>query len=108
MRHGLRVAAVGVGLFGLLAAPALACGPGGPPGEELAARRAEFFAQADGNGDGALDMQEFQQFHDLVKEAMVEARFTRLDTNADGTLSAEELQNAPRRHWRGGPGRGPR
>lgn len=107
MRYGLSVLVIGVGLLGLVAVPARAC-PGGPRGEELAAKRAELFAQADADGDGALDAQEFGQFHTLVRETMQQARFDRIDTDDDGLVSADELESAPARHWRRGRGRGPR
>ena len=48
---------------------------------------------ADTDQDGLITLSEFKAMHD----ARVEERFARLDTNADGYISEEEMQAAPRR-----------
>lgn len=48
---------------------------------------------ADTDQDGLITLDEFKAMHD----ARLEAHFTRLDANADGYISEEEMQAAPRR-----------
>lgn len=89
----------------LVAAPAMAR-PGGeerPSEEERAQARAALFAAADADTDGFLDVEEFTTFDELVRTEHLERRFSHLDQDADGTVSAEELDNgaSKRRHHRG-------
>ena len=89
----------------LAAAPAMARpgGEGGPSGEERAEERAALFDAADANADGSLDIDEYTTFHELVRAAHLERRFSHLDEDADGAVSAEEMENgaSKRRHHRG-------
>jgi len=55
---------------------------------------------ADADGDGNVSKAEFQQAHAARGEEM----FARLDKNADGVLSQEELNAQPRREMRGEAG----
>ncbi len=48
---------------------------------------------ADTNQDGLITLDEFKAMHD----ARIEAHFARLDADADGYISEEEMQAAPRR-----------
>ncbi len=65
-------------------------------------------AAADADGDGFVSLDEFEAAH----AARVRERFARMDENADGLLSAEELErqgrdrhSGPRRHHRPDPDR---
>lgn len=49
--------------------------------------------EADTDQNGLISLSEFKAVHD----ARVEERFTRLDTDADGYISSDEMQAAPRR-----------
>lgn len=48
---------------------------------------------ADTNQDGLVSLDEFKAMHD----SRVEAQFARLDADADGYITEEEMQAAPRR-----------
>lgn len=84
----LRPVVIGAALC-LIATPALACDAAAREAKEAA--RAQAFKAADANGDGALDPQEFQVFHEMMEKQMTEFRFARLDTNGDGQVTADEL-----------------
>lgn len=58
---------------------------------------------ADTDQDGMITLDEFKAMHN----ARVEAQFARLDTDADGYISAEEMAAAPRRSRDQGGRRGP-
>lgn len=119
-----RLAAVlllGAGLLSMTATPALAepaAGPDAAPGkfplsvESMQARQLEIFAQIDANGDGLIDLEEFDAHEppargnrkhrrhsakggerpsDEQAAALEEALFERLDGNSDGVLSRDEF-----------------
>lgn len=65
-------------------------------------------ADADADGDGFVSLAEFEAAH----AARIRERFTRMDADADGRLSADELERprrgghpGPRRHHRPDPAR---
>lgn len=68
--------------------------------DEIEARRAERFAQADANSDGALSAEELIAMEEAIREEVRQARakaqateiITRMDDNGDGLLQAEELE----------------
>ena len=78
----------------LIATPALA--GDGAKGEAWKAARTAAFAEADANGDGALNPEEFQAFQQAMKRRKAELRFAKLDANDDGQITAEELQSGHR------------
>lgn len=85
---------------------ATVAGAGAWPGKaEREAAVAEVFAEADADDSGALSADEFETFHDLMRQRMQAAMFTRADANGDGQLTLEELQAArpPRGGRHGGP-----
>lgn len=118
------LAAVGLGVAGL---PVAAQGPGGGPGtgmgmgpgggpcpmmlewfddnddgritlQEFRAGHDERFVEIDVNGDGKVTLEEFQAAPKPGRQVRAQRMFRRLDTNADATLSREEL--AARAEWR--------
>lgn len=98
----IRMLAAATALAALVAAPALAQGP--PGGRDPKAR----FEAADADKDGKLTKEEWvasipEQFRANIN---VDERWTAMDANKDGTVSLEEMQNAPRPA--GGPGGGGR
>ncbi|EPX87293.1 EF hand/EF-hand domain pair [Rubellimicrobium thermophilum DSM 16684] len=64
--------------------------------EEIEARKAQRFAEADANGDGALSPEELVALEEAIRQEMRLARATRqiarMDDNGDGLLQAEELE----------------
>lgn len=61
--------------------------------DEIDAYRADKVAGADGSGDGALSIEEFDGlYRDLTRPRMVRA-FQRLDANGDGIIDASELDD---------------
>lgn len=96
MKHAMKLAA----LTALLLTPSLQA----QASEEMMKKAAENFAQADGDADGALTLEEFTKLIDLNAEdeigraAMVKrmgkqsTAFERVDANADGIVSTEELE----------------
>src|SRR5262249_16569187 len=86
------------GALALIAAPVLA-GDAGSFRQQFAAVRAQAFAQADADGDGALSPAEFQTFMQLMKQKRAELRFAKADANGDGKVTLAELEAAH-------PGRG--
>lgn len=87
-RGGMRAGARGEGMRGGMMAPR----PGG--------RGAPPLARLDANGDGSIDLDEFLG----GREGNEERALMRLDTDADGLLSREELEARPERQ-RPGPDR---
>lgn len=55
-------------------------------------RRAEAFAEADGNRDGRLSLAEFQ----AARSRKLAEQFQRMDGNRDGALTPEEMSQARR------------
>jgi hypothetical protein len=87
----------------MLVLPATLLADGPPNPEEFKAEQAALFAQADGNGDGVLSLDEFKTLETLMRDSMMAHHFEALDTSSDGVVSLEELQaQGPR------PGPGPR
>ena len=70
----------------------------------MAAKRAEIFAQADTDGDGALTPGEFATFRQLMQTERQNRFFAKADANGDGKVTLDELANARAqfRHGRGG------
>ncbi|TDO15291.1 MULTISPECIES: EF-hand domain-containing protein [Halomonas] len=56
--------------------------------QELKARQADRFSEADANGDGQLDVREMQA---LLIRMRAERRIQRLDSNGDGSVSQDEF-----------------
>ncbi len=70
-----------------------------PTKEERDAVRAETFAQADADGNGALSRDELATFGTLLRQRYKSDRFARIDANGDGQVTLEELQAAgPGKH----------
>jgi len=65
-----------------------------PTKEERRAARAQAFAQADADGNGALNPQEFETFKTLMSQLHKRDWFARADANGDGQVTIEELQAA--------------
>ena len=78
-----------------------------PSPADFAAARDKAFAEADADGNGALTPDEFEAFHEAMRRAFEAARFSKIDTNADGVLSKDEVAAAkpPHKHC-GGRGGG--
>ncbi|HUI26284.1 MAG TPA: EF-hand domain-containing protein [Candidatus Kryptonia bacterium] len=81
-------ALAGLALGGLVA-PAF----GGPP-EDFAAAESAAFAEADSNGDGVLSVDEFVNFHELMRRKLDALSFNRIDANGDGGITLDELKAA--------------
>lgn len=59
------------------------------------------FAEADADGSGTLDLDEFRTFHELLRARRLAYRFERADADDDGAVTLDELETAaPRRHHR--------
>jgi Ca2+-binding EF-hand superfamily protein len=67
--------------------------------DEMAAKKAEMFAAADADQNGALSFAEFEQLAEQHRAARTQRRFDGADADGDGLVTAEEFQAA-------GPGRG--
>jgi Ca2+-binding EF-hand superfamily protein len=78
-------------VLALGATPVLACD--GAKGEAMDAARTAALKEADTNGDGVLNAQEFQAFDEAMKAQMKQLRFARLDANGDGQLTTQELES---------------
>jgi Ca2+-binding EF-hand superfamily protein len=79
--------------------------PPWPDKAERDAAVAAAFAEADADDNGALTAEEFESFHELMRQRMQGRLFARADANGDGQLTLEELQAArpPRGRRSGGP-----
>jgi hypothetical protein len=77
--------------------------PTKPSQEERAAVRAQVFAQADADGNGALTPEELATFKTLMRQRYTSAKFARIDSNGDGQVTLDELQAARmnKHHCRG-------
>ena len=65
--------------------------------DEARAALEKLLAENDTNGDGTLDIAEFEVLHSrLIRETMVD-RFQHLDNDGDGAITAEEI-TAPAKH----------
>ena len=126
----LTAAAVCVGVFGLGMAQA-ADEQAAPKQERAQAHERQMggaagFAQADANGDGILSLEEFKAMDEkrmadmkarmgdkfdeekMRKMPSADERFVKLDTDASGSLTKEELMAGRRQRGEGrGPGKGP-
>jgi hypothetical protein len=73
---------------------------------KFAAAAKAAFAEADADGSGELNADEFVAFHDILRSKLEAIRFAELDTDGSGGVSMAEL--AAGRHGRGhrpgGPG----
>lgn len=58
---------------------------------DFVARRTQALRAADANGDGQVTAEERLAQRQKMRTERMEARFTRLDTNADGQISREEF-----------------
>jgi len=65
------------------------------------AMRAQAFAQADADGNGALSPQEFQNYYTILQQQRGAHKFTRADANGDGQVTLDELQAAAAQHRHG-------
>ena len=63
--------------------------------EQREAARAQAFAQADADGNGALSPQEFETFKTLMSQLHKRDWFARADANGDGQVTMDELRGAP-------------
>jgi hypothetical protein len=70
-----------------------------PDPDEIAAKKAEMFAAADADQNGALSFVEFEQLAEQHRAVRTQRRFDGADADGDGLVTAEEFQAA-------GPGRG--
>lgn len=68
--------------------------PAKPSQEERAAVRAELFAQADADANGALTPDELATWKTLMRQRYTREKFARVDTNGDGQVSLDEIQAA--------------
>jgi Ca2+-binding EF-hand superfamily protein len=82
----LRILVVATAI-GLGTVPALAC-----DGADRSAARAQAFAAADADGNGALTAEEFATFEEVMRQEMAKAAFARLDADGDGQVTASELE----------------
>ena len=74
--------------------------PGGRPGRMMQSRLENY----DADGDGALDLDEFPEWHAaMLHETMVD-RFQHLDADGDGTITSEEMKALAGRVTRMGGG----
>jgi len=97
---------LGLGLATLGASAAFAgpnCGHEGKREAMRAAAEASF-AQADVDGSGSLDADEFSNFHEILRAQLAAHRFERADADGDGAVTLEELAATRDRHHRRGPG----
>jgi len=62
--------------------------------EEVAAVRAEFFANADADKDGALSLDEYKAAKERKHEKRFQGYFTKMDADNSGDLSLDEFLNA--------------
>ena len=62
--------------------------------EQRQAARAQAFAQADADGNGALSPQEFETFKTLMSQLHKQDWFGRADANGDGQVTMDELRAA--------------
>lgn len=90
----------GAVLFAASPASARECGKNH---EQRAEAVAAAFTDADVDGSGTLDAAEFAEFRTILKEIKAEAHFNRLDANADGVLSLEEIEEGRGMGRRGKP-----
>ena len=92
-----KFAILSAAVIGLAATPILACdgkGRGGLPPEV----KAEVFAEADADGNGALSVTEFEVFKTAIKRERTERKFAKLDADADGQVTQAELDAARQKH----------
>jgi hypothetical protein len=65
-----------------------------PTKEQREAVRAQTFAQADADGNGALSPDELTTFKTLLRQRYKGDHFARIDANGDGQVTLEEMQAA--------------
>ena len=58
--------------------------------EEISQKREKMFSSMDDNGDGQVSLAEYELLDAKKRALIVQARFTKLDANADGKLTTEE------------------
>jgi len=81
----------------LTLAAVIAAGPAladRPSPEEMAAKKAEMFVQADTDQNGTLTFDEFEQLAARHQAERLQRRFQRADADGDGVVTAEEFQSA--------------
>jgi Ca2+-binding EF-hand superfamily protein len=75
---------------------------------EIDTARTERFAKYDGNGDGALSLEEFSGLFQEVSRPMMVRAYQKLDPNGDASVTADEFDrpfsNLVERHDRDGDG----
>ena len=79
---------------GTMTGAAALAGQAAPPAQGAPGGRGGMMMRADTNGDGKVSLAEFT--------AVMDQRFTRLDKNGDGFITADEMSDMPNR----GPGGG--
>jgi len=72
-----------------------------PTKEQRQAARAQAFAQADADGNGALSPQEFETYKTLISQLHKRDWFAKADANGDGQVTMDELQAARMQHRHG-------
>jgi hypothetical protein len=73
-----------------------------PTKEQMDADRTAAFTEADADGSGALDADEFTSFHQILRSKMEARLFDALDADDSGGITSDELAALP------GPGGGRR
>jgi len=63
-----------------------------PDGEEFQADRAAAFAAADASHDGALTLEEFATFTQLMEQRRATRRFQHADADGNGVVTLAELE----------------
>lgn len=89
----------------LIAGPAFA-----DPGcrKDMKEARDAAFDAADADGNDALTRDEFEDFHDRLRQSMADARFEKLDADDDDLVTLEELEDGASRRRLRRRERGPR
>lgn len=61
--------------------------------DEVSAKREKLFGYMDGDADGEVSFQEYQELDISKRQLLLQARFAKLDLNHDGRLNAAEYSS---------------
>lgn len=61
--------------------------------DEVSEKREKMFGYMDGNADGTVTFDEYQHLDVSKRQLLLQARFSKLDLNRDGQLSADEYSS---------------